>query len=128
MKIEPWSEEVASGVIDYYFTKAIVETGLEIVTLPVFPVYDILKGFPSMIDPVLAGLNGAVYKYYFNRSDPLITPFFLSGKNKSEKNGAVFGAVAGNFATSFLPIPGSNPAAIVGGMLVGRQILKKSKN
>jgi|7_EtaG_2_1085326.scaffolds.fasta_scaffold35937_3 uncharacterized protein YqgC (DUF456 family) len=126
--MEAWSEELASGALDYYFVKAISEAGLELITLPVSPLTSIMTSVPGiLIDPLGAVATGAVYKYVFKRKNTLLTPTALSGKTQLQKNGAMLGVIVSNFVSSIPPInvvPFVNSVSIVGGMAIGKNLRK----
>lgn len=115
-----WSEEVASGMVDYYFVTSIGKIATELLLLPVSPVVQIAFVPEYLLGPLLAGSTGAFYKYVAKRKDPLLTPELFSGKTRYEKNGAAIYALTANALTGFLPIPFFNPMVTLASMNAGK--------
>ena len=115
-----WSDEVASGMIDYYFVTSITKTASEFLLLPVAPVVQLAFLPDFLFAPLFAGATGAFYKYVAKRKDPIFTPEVLSGKTRYEKNGAVVYALVTNTVTGLLPVPFLNPLSTMVSMNVGK--------
>ena len=115
-----WSEEVASGMIDYYFVTSAGKIATELLLLPVSPVVQLAFVPDFLFAPLLAGSMGAFYKYVAKRKDPIFTPELFSGKTRYQKNGAVVYAITTNAVTGLLPVPFLNPLATLTSMNAGK--------
>ena len=113
-------DEAYSAINDVYFLRSLGVAAGEIVTIP-------LAGLPgaavSMLTapvtlPIALVASGAYY--IVGRKRPLVTPKFLAGSTSKENAYASMGAVVGNLASQFVPIPlvgaYAEPALTAGGM------------
>lgn len=122
----PLPDEAYAAINDVYFLRSMGVAVGEFITLPA-------AGLPGatlawLTAPVTlpaAALASGIY-YIVGRKKTIVTPKFLAGTNPKEQAYASYGAVAGNLASQFIPIPlagaYAEPALTAGGMMLGKNM------
>jgi len=118
----PLPDEAYAAINDVYFLRSIGVAAGELITLP-------MGGLPGaaiawLSAPVtlpIAGLASLGF-YVIGRKRPIVTPSFLAGTTSKETAYSAMGAIGGNLASQFIPIPMAGayaePALTAGGMLL----------
>jgi len=122
----PLPDEAYAAINDVYFLRSMGVAVGEFITLPAAGLPGATLAWVTAPVTIPAAAIASGLYYVLGRKKTVATPNFLAGTNPKEQAYAAMGAVTGNLASQFIPIPlagaYAEPALTAGGMMLGKNM------